>query len=178
MDIVKNAFEQDGHFDLIKMLEENDTRVIEVFLQYQIPEAEAVSDLLQIEMAQTFKKDSSAIAEKFPQFNQIVKMISDNLSDKNADYDPNIMLKTIRYTTIEDFPFSQELLRCMTYYNSFYLDAIEYDVHAKDEDETSSEGSSSNASVDDPSMSESSPDECKDETEIGQKLNDLAISEN
>lgn len=125
MDEVRCTFVQYGHDDLVEMLDKNDTRVIDAFLQFGVAYADDVRDFLNLNMGLKFREDVDVIIEKYPNFRQVAEMIGKNISDQDAEFNPEIMLRLLDYAKKGNV--SEQIERCMTFYNSFYLDPIEYD---------------------------------------------------
>tara|TARA_R100000750_G_C2337623_1_gene92749 strand:+ start:235 stop:693 length:459 start_codon:yes stop_codon:yes gene_type:complete len=125
MDEVRSTFVQYGHDDLVEMLDKNDTRVIDAFLQFGVAYSDDVRDFLNVNMGIKFREDVDVIIEKYPDFRKVAEMIGNNISDQDAEFNPKIVVKLLDYDTKGEV--SEQIERCMTFYNSFYLDPIVFD---------------------------------------------------
>ena len=125
MDILRSAFIDDGREDLLKYIDDNDTRVINIFFAIygdQIPFPEDVKKLLYIQMRSAFLNDMGKIVDKVPGLQDVMYQIVNNI-DNNTDFDYDIM-ESLSLTHQDDSLLS-ETLRCMKYYASFYMDLDE-----------------------------------------------------
>lgn len=121
MDIVKHDFKLDGKEEMIKMVELNDTRVIEEFCKKPIPFGDQVAALLELEMCDDFNKDADAVEKVIPEFKMLRDKIRLSLKDPEAFFDEKILLTFMKLSIdkrSEDV--SKELDRCMHFYISYF----------------------------------------------------------
>lgn len=124
MDILRSALIDDEREDLLKYIDDNDTRVINIFFAIygeQIPFPEDVKKLLYIQMRSTFLNDMGKIVDKVPDLQGTMHQIVSNL-DNNAIFDYSIIESL---SLLHDNSLLSETLRCMKYYASFYMELEE-----------------------------------------------------
>jgi len=137
MDEVRSTFTQYGHDDLIEMLDKNDTRVIDAFLKYGVAFNDDVRDFLNLNMGIKFREDVDAIIKRYPDFRNVADMIGKDISDQEGEFNPDIIVRLLDYG--KKGGVNDEIERCMTFYNSFYLDPIEFEPFPDLDDEESVE---------------------------------------
>lgn len=133
MDEVRSTFNQYGHDDLIEMLDKNDTRVIDAFLKYGIAYNDDVRDFLNLNMGIKFREDVDVIIKRYPDFRNVADMIGKDISDQEGEFNPDILSILLDYA--KKGGVNEEVERCMTFYNSFYLDPIEFEPFPDLDDE-------------------------------------------
>lgn len=147
MDIVRSTLENDGHLELVEMVDNNDTRVAHLFGRYKIAFSEDVVKLLSIEMALKFKKDYELIIKSHPDSKDIFDSIAKNLSDKDADFSEDILNSLLDLNFKLKGELREEIERCTRYYTSHYLDLPEFDPYELEKEENISSSSSSTDST-------------------------------
>lgn len=135
MDIVRATFEQDGHDDLVGLLDMNDTRVIPLFAKYEIAFSDQVSDLLNMEMGLKFKEDIENITKEYPEFVTVTQKIVKDVSDSLTEFDQSILMDLLDYSVKEDCKVRAELQRCMNYYASFYLELPDFEPYPEEKND-------------------------------------------
>jgi len=90
-DIMRDTFEKDGHHDLIEMLDNNDTRVVQLFINYGIAFPEETYILLNTEMAIKFEEDTDKITNKYTSFGKIANKMTQKFYNQEAECDFDIL---------------------------------------------------------------------------------------